>query len=454
MNKVLLVLKMSVFLIVINATSVLANNYADTYGFSPKGMGMGNAMCAHVNDWSSVYYNIAGLGRTNHFKEGESVGELFLGYMTTLPQMDIDIPTRWRLDSEGDIEYLSTKGDEDLDFGSIIIGTAIDLNLLYKMPEVVSSARFGLGMSVNDDMSVVKIYDVEPQTHNFLRYGREIQRMVLIAGTGFGFWDDTFGVGFGVNSSFGGEGVVDLRGIDVRTAPQSPDGQAIMDLTFETTALVIGLYLNAGKVFHQLKGLDIGVSYRKESKLDIDPFDTLAEVDLGTIPLNLNLALFDYYQPDIITAGFSYKLGDKVVLSIDIEYQTWSEYEVSSRYDLNFGDILPDLDDIVIPKIGVQYQKNHSTELYFGYYFQPSFVPDKAVKGDVNWIDNDKHVLSIGMSYKTGQVGGFQSPMEISVGYQLQYLDERDIEKISPTNINPNYSVDGTCHTFMVGISF
>jgi long-chain fatty acid transport protein len=216
----------------------------------------------------------------------------------------------------------------------------------------------------------------------------------------------------------------------------------------------MGLYCDLGKIFSTMKGLDVGLSYRMESKLDIDPFDTIAVVETGGIPLNLQLAIFDYYQPDSFTAGVSYKLGDKVVLSVDIEVQTWSEYEVSSRYALNFGDILPDLDDIVIPKIGVQYQNSDSTEFFFGYYFQPSFIPDDAVKGVVNWIDNDKHVLSIGMSHKTGKMGGFQNPMEISVGYQLQYLDERDIEKTSPTSMNPDYSVDGICHTIMVGIAF
>ena len=104
MNKVLIVLKMSVFLMVINATSVLANSSVDTYGLSPKGMSLGNAMTAHVNDWSSVYYNIAGLGRTSQYNEGESVSELFFGYMATLPQMDIDIPARWDIDKDGNTE--------------------------------------------------------------------------------------------------------------------------------------------------------------------------------------------------------------------------------------------------------------------------------------------------------------------------------------------------------------
>ena len=40
------------------------SNFGDTYGFSARGIAMGNAITAGVNDWSSVFYNMAGLGRT------------------------------------------------------------------------------------------------------------------------------------------------------------------------------------------------------------------------------------------------------------------------------------------------------------------------------------------------------------------------------------------------------
>ena len=41
-----------------------ASSIGTTCGFSPRGMAMGNAMVAHVDDWSSIYYNAAGLGKT------------------------------------------------------------------------------------------------------------------------------------------------------------------------------------------------------------------------------------------------------------------------------------------------------------------------------------------------------------------------------------------------------
>jgi len=39
-------------------------NFAETYGCSAEGMARGNAMTATVSDWSSVFYNVGGLGKT------------------------------------------------------------------------------------------------------------------------------------------------------------------------------------------------------------------------------------------------------------------------------------------------------------------------------------------------------------------------------------------------------
>lgn len=429
--------------------SVFAANIADTYGLSPKGMGMGNAMVAHVNDWSSVFYNIAGLGRTSHLADGASRNEFFSGYLITMPQTELDIPQRYDADGSYD-----TNADEDLDFGSFILGTAIDLNQIYKMPWVISSARFGLALSVGDDLSVSKVNDIEPQTHNYLRFGKEAQQMMFISGVGLGFFGDSFGLGFGLRSSFGGEGNVLVEDVQVGTDPQRPRQQSSMELELDVSSWVAGMYIDFGKISEPLNGLSFGLAYREESGFKLDPFNTASVVEVGGILMNLQLSIFDYYQPSSFTAGFSYLITDRWLVAFDLEYQTWSDYDVSSNISYNYGSILPDLDDIWIPKIGLQYKLNPKTDLYFGYCYQPSFVPDDAVKGEVNWLENDKHVASVGVAYDTGKWAGLRKPLVLHAGYQFQYLVDREIDKDSPTTLNPSYSYGGTVHTLMVGLSF
>ncbi len=428
--------------------SVFAATIADTYGLSPKGMGMGNAMTAHVNDWSSVFYNISGLGRTSHLPEGASRHEFFAGYLRTMPSTDLEIPQRY-----SGTTYYDTNADEDLDFGSYIIGAALDLNSIYKMPGIISSSRFGLALSVGDDLKIAKVNDIEPQTHNYLRYGKESQQMMLISGLGMGFFGDSIGLGIGIKSSFGGKGKILLEDVQVGTDPQTPRQQTIMELEIDVSSWVAGLYIDFGKIVESLNGLSFGFAYREESGFKLD-LNTVSVVEVGGIPLNLNLSMLDYYQPASFSAGISYQFADRWLIAIDVEYQTWSDYEVSTNLSYNYNSMLPELDDIWIPKIGLQYRVNPKTSLYFGYYYQPTFVPDDAVKGEVNWLENNKHVGSIGLSYDTGKWAGLRKPMVLHAGYQFQYLVDRAVEKNTPTTLNPSYSYGGTVHTVILGFSF
>lgn len=433
------------------ANGAHASSFADTYGLSPKGMSMGNAMTAHVDDWSAIYYNVAGLGRTADKKVKPDV-ELFLGYLNTQPSTDLDIPQRYYLDDEGVRHDVPTNADDDLDYGQFILGLGLDLNMFYKMPDAISSARFGLTLGVGDDLAVTKVSDVEPQTHNYLRFGREAQQTMIMTGVGLGFFDDAFGIGAGVRTSFGGEGRVLLEDVQVGQDPQTPRQQAAMDLELENS-LIAGLYVDLGKIAPAVEGLSLGASYKQESYFEIDPFQTASVVEVGGILLNLNLAIFDYYQPETYTFGVSYRF-DRFLIAFDAEYQKWSDYKVSGPYEYLYADILPDLDDIWIPKIGLQYDATERASLYFGYYYQPSFIPDEATEGVVNWMDNDKHVGSVGISYNTGKWAGLQKDMVLHAGYQLQYLEDRKVNKSEDDPMNPSYEYGGMVHTVMLGISF
>ena len=180
------------FFILALAVPAIASNPADTYGYSTRGISLGNAMTAIVDDWSSVWYNPAGLGKTRH------------GNKTTSPETDAALkkketaaetnknyyPTEFALSSFYTISAKSISGltqdqkDEALNgttFGMITVGTALDLNMIFEMPKVISSARIGIGATVNMDGSAMKINDIDPRTPDYIRYGRDAQRAVILA---------------------------------------------------------------------------------------------------------------------------------------------------------------------------------------------------------------------------------------------------------------------------------
>ncbi len=436
-----------------SCSGAFGSGFGDTYGFSTFGMSLGNAMCARVNDWSSVYYNMAGLGKTKGLEYG--VNQIGLEYQGNMPVFDIDIA---RTDADDNpppttVTALPTNGDKDLEGGTFVLGVALDAGLLLDLPSFVSSARLGIGIGANDDLTAVKIVDQDPRTHTFLRYGSECQRLVVLSGMGFGFFNDLMGVGVGVHSAFGGEGQVLLEEIDLQTDAQSPRGQTKMDMTIEPNIL-LGLYLSPGKLVDSLEGFDLGFSYRGESILDIYPFQTKGETNLGSMMLDMTLAITNYYQPEMYTVGTALST-ETMTLSLDLEYQRWSGFRLSKPTTDNFAGNLVELDDIFVPKIGFEYKPKKSLSLLMGYYYQPSFVSDQASKGVMNFLDNDKHVGSLGLRMKLPKLPLMKGNTELNLGYQCQYLVDRDVKKDSAaySSFNPDYTYGGVCHTVMAGLT-
>lgn len=468
------------------ATGLFASDFADTYGFSARGMAMGNAMSATVNDWSSVFYNIAGLGKTAHLRSMKSgaesdkalmlkkndekdktepgataentfyPNEIAATFIYTYPMLKININ---RTDSTTG-QSLPTNGAKDLNFGVVVLGLAVDLNNIYRMPTIISSTRFGLGVGMLSDLSAAKVNDVDQRTHVFMRYGREAERAIINTGIGMGFLKDAFGFGGGASICFHGQGTTVMDKMQVGSGEQMPQAQSKMDLKAVPTA-VVGIYVSPGKLLPVLSGLDFGASFRQECYMEIYPFDASAIMQTGRMEMALAMAIYDYYTPNIFTAGFSYKKWF-ITVDIDADFQMWSRFKVSStnkqiyaQLTANYGDAykLPKLKDIIVPRIGFKFEVLKWMTLMAGYYYQPSFLPKDAGSGHINYLDNDKHVGSVGAQFLIPRMGGMGGPVSITVAIQGQYLKKQTVTKAKPTSEDPGYSYGGLNPTVAVEVS-
>ncbi|MDY6935232.1 MAG: hypothetical protein SVZ03_13545 [Spirochaetota bacterium] len=452
-------------------------NFADTHGMSASGIARGNAMTAIASDWSATYYNIAGLGKTKRNSveskdTGDSASEgdkkydltglhdqLAISYFYTNPDFEIDIPRETRM-------------DEDLEAGIVCIGIAFDLNNIYKMPDFISSSRFGLALGLMADKNIAKINDIDIKTHTFLRYGRELSAPAIIAGLGLGFMDDLFAIGFGANVLVGGEGAIKMDSVTIGNEDVPLAYQVKIDVGPEI-APVLGLYMNVGELTSILEGLEFGLAYKGEVYVEIDPLDAVAQTQLLDIELELTLGVCDYYTPDIYSFGIAYTppFISKLTVSADYEFQKYSDYKLSStrhRYweeerttPENYVNYeLPDFQDIFVPKLGVSYEFNQWLTLLGGYYYQPAFVEDDANNGIFNFLDNDKRVFSIGSEFIIPKMAGMVVPIQFNIGFQYQQLIDRDVHKLrldnsialsessGPSNywnlFNPDYSYGGS----------
>lgn len=476
-------LKYILVLVIATNTSLYAN-FADTYGFSAKAISKGNAVTASVNDWSSVYYNVAGLGRTVHKKKVNldfvNEGNLNKKKLKKDKKSILNDTSNKKLNDEFAISYMFTypimqidanknmPGESGLQFGTTTIGLVLDLNHFVVLPkDIVSSARFGLGLGVMQDGTLVKINDVDLRAHNYMRYGREAQRTVIFAGAGFGFLNDLFGFGLGANVWTKGEGKVQMENLELSSGQQIPTQQVMMDLG-PAVAPTLGLYFNPGKLFPVLNGLEYGLSYRGEIYMDL-PLTTNANMMLAGVELEMGLYVLDYYTPNAITTGFTYNLkqvSEKLTISVDFEYQMWSKFKMSKakeQFITNYNadneasapDVLfPEMKDVFIPKIGISYSMFSWLALNGGYFYRTSFLADDANNTIFNYLDNKTHVGSLGVSFIVPKTGIMVSPIEINLTTQFQYLVQKNVVKEAgfETAENPNYSYSGMVPSVMIEV--
>jgi len=468
------------FILAAGTSPLLAGTFAETYGFSAKGMGMGNAMTATVDDWSSVYYNPAGLGKTYKLRPTGSTpagdmslkrretsdstssssktgyyNQLAINALYTMPVFAMDI-------SRDGLTEMS-----DADFAAAVIGIAVDMNVLVTMPDIISSARIGVGLGTVLPNYAAKINDIDLRTHNFQRFGRNIQVTKIMLGLGMGFMNDLFGVGLGANMSFGGEGANKLTNVQMNSSEtQTPEGQTKMDQT-SVTFFTAGAYFSPGRLWPMMKGLEVGMSFRQESYLQIYPVTNDAQMQVGNMSMPMVISMYGFYTPHILNWGVAYSIWD-MTFSLDCDFEMWSMWNSSPTKQIvhqalidqanaagEDGSLyaLPKLRNIFTPKFGFSYQILDWLTARTGYAYQMAFTPDNANTGKINILDNDKHIVSLGATFDLPRLSFLKGPVSITVGYQFQYLVERDVIKIDPEEYDPGYAYGGVVHTVMVETS-
>ena len=480
------IITLATLVLVLSSAAALAAGYADTYGFSAKGISMGNAMTAIVDDWSSTYYNIAGLGKSVHLRTtrtpeggGEEVEEYLsnqmgVNYFYTAPQFYLHIPQRTFVDAQGNTEKLSTNGAKDLDFHNISLGMVVDLTKFIKiLPDMVSTARWGLGMSFTDLGYLTKANDIDPRTHNFMRYGREAQTAVIATGVGMGFLEDFFGGGLGFNMAFHGQARSLISGVNIGPDTQHPPQQTKMDLQI-APEFMAGMYTNLKRIGGSHVDVNIGFSYRQETFLKIYPFSVETITKPGGIDMLLELAVFDYYTPHFLSPAVAVSFG-RLTVTAQVDFELWSKFRFSNTMKKAFTDLqqaaaasgdtrswaIPKFRDIYIPRVGLQARLADWVDLMAGYYWQQSFVPNAAVNGIFNFLDNNKHVVSIGARIGLPRLSFLVGQADLIIGAQFQILEKRKITKETDTSaditqsatINPNYSYGGWNPTITAELS-
>ncbi len=174
-------------------------------------------------------------------------------------------------------------------------------------------------------------------------------------------------------------------------------------------------------------GVEAALAYRTSSNTQTSVRANM--VIPGTIPepgLSVNVMTLDAYQPEILSVGLQYS-REKYRVALTLEQQNWSELSREFKKDTLKDQANIKFDDILITRIGAQYFLNESLSLIGGISFEKSPLKSDTSL-DVNYFDNDRVVVGLGLSTTFNHTGIMAYPVQLDLGYQRHMLKKRSFD--------------------------
>jgi len=467
-------------LVVAVAVSPVSAEIAESFGLGPRMVGFSGAGVASVSDWTATFYNIAGVtspytdrgffgnqgssqtaaGKIKLLRDDGSLQsnekgstdavdkklEAELLAETNKPTHELgmnylfqaSLPTLAPSRTNAKIAKNMDLATKNMVYGAVQLGLIFDTRTLFNTPKNMP-IRMGLAISLRDNGTVATVNDTGAETYNFLRLGREAQRILIMTGIGAQVWKDRLSVGLGFNTFTGGKGSFNMS--DVQIDPtgkfQTPNAQTQMDLT-PAGAPTAGIQYR-----HNIKNriLLAGLSWRGETYMLMDPLDAGATTQLLQVDMPLRLSILDFFSPHTFTLGATYIHDDSLKISLDTEFQWWNRFEVNGArkiYMSTVGMSFQKFNNIFLVRLGAEakpgkyIQKIQDLPLLarVGFSYTPAFTPDQT--GYSNFLDNDKIAYSLGASYFLNSNSVVKAPVEIIFGFQHQIWLSRSTVKSGP----------------------
>jgi long-subunit fatty acid transport protein len=376
-------------------------NPAEVFGFGSREAAMGGAVSARVDDFSSVYYNPAGLAasRRKHVSFG------LLGAASNL-----------RIDERS---YSLSEP-----FGFTLGATAPA-----PLGGVLEDRIFlGVGLFLLPT-TLVRVIARLPSEPFYPWYDNRTQRIVILPGMAVRVNDNfNLGVALDVLAGLGGQVVAGegpTRALDARVDEQIPTNLA----------------LHAGFQGRLSPDLTIAFAYRGEFGV---PFTTISRTEVAGEPIDLSIQAKGLFTPHTLVLGFAWK-NPVVDLSLDGQWALWSQYPgpfvaVDSQLPLvgPLSGVLPKVpgEDTYGVRLGAE--KNMAMadggtwSLRGGYGFETSPVPAEQ-PGVTNLLDGPKHTVSAGLGFRfvvgDAEPGKPRRHMRIDVHAQAQIVGDRTMRK-------------------------
>ncbi len=422
-----------------------AASVPDSYGFGSRSAAMAGAVGGDSHDFSSVYYNPAGL------VEAPAVS-VAVGYMYNAQHLLVD-----GLDNEVDNVH-------GLVAGLVAPGS------LFGLP-----FAFGLAVHLPDDgLSYInarrqgvprwELYDTRAQLL-YLAVDLAVRPLSwLELGGGIAFLSATRG-------TFAIRGRADV----IRPFDSELEHEVDADLTavrFPQAGLRL-LWEGWGA---------LGVTYRGESKLDlaIDAhLEGIVEFAGIDVPLlyDLEARTISAFTPQQLNFGLSFQRIENVHINFDLSWLNWSAYQsptakIVAKLEAHPppgtpvelpGEpaptkiVAPEFSDRLVPRIGLEWRVQaggamrqvHGEQrplvelpVRMGYVFESSPVPDQG--GVTNLIDADRHTFTLGIGAALNRpVEEIPGSLRLDLHAFWSFFPPRELFKDNPADFVGDYKASG-----------
>ncbi|QDG49774.1 hypothetical protein FIV42_03180 [Persicimonas caeni] len=212
-----------------------------------------------------------------------------------------------------------------------------------------------------------------------------------------------------------------------------------------------GVGAAAGLMYKPTEELTIGFNYRSRVSLNFDDGKIHFEGEENT-PLNStfrdNPGTAEMNLPDLFALGVGYQL-DKLFLTFDFNYTTWSTYdelvlEIDTGGDEQALDALTienNWEDAMAFRLGAQYEVTDNLPVRLGFAYDMTPIPDETVNASLP--GNDRLVGSLGLGYTWNGV-------RTDVAYSIVQALEREIENERA----PNGTYSTTANLFAINVGY
>jgi long-chain fatty acid transport protein len=368
-------------------SGVAAANPPDTYGFGSRETAMGNAAAAETRGFAANYYNPAALVRSRGL-------ELSIGYFRA----------DHRLEMNGrDNAVDPVKG---INGGLVVPGRIFGVPL-----------AFGLALHLPDDR-LSRVRALRQEQPRWELYDNRNQRLFLAANLAVELFP-WLQVGAGLSFMSSTRGQLDISGS--ANVLQPDDSQLRHEVDADLTAI---RYPQAGIRVVLSEDVALAAVYRGEFQLGLDLGAHLSGdiTGLTTVLYNLETHSVNNFLPQQAVLGASWQLAKDVRGTFDATWVNWAAYVPPvARLDVVL-DLPPPsggwpatisppqtpaptrivplhMHDRVIPHVGAEWRAitTRHLESFLRGGYEYSKTPIEAQTGLTNYIDRDRHTLSLGL---------------------------------------------------------